>query len=190
MTANFDNNYDTPPVTVFGPATGGAQLTCRLDRADFHSTVSYGPMGCAHSGGNTQNHTVNPTRPGQSWFGSISGGPINQPGFIAINVGSTFSTPYPLGAVFAGLSPLCTSQMPLTGTMLLSGITSGSESWGSSIPNNNVFGDMHISSQAIFLDFFTPGQVVVSNAADVFTGIRPRSSIVATSGRATTAWRS
>ncbi|MFT6082929.1 MAG: hypothetical protein ACI8UD_003929 [Planctomycetota bacterium] len=230
MTTNFDTNYDTPPVTVFGPAlytppalrdpntplpngqffinlntpfdftpngrnlvveyrvfgtaNGGAPFTYRVDRADYYSTVSFGPAGCAHSGGNTPNHSVNPTRPGLSWFGNITGGPINQPAFLAINVGNTFSAPYPLGAVFPGISPLCTGQMNLTGTVLLSGITgsSGSESWSFSIPNDNVFGDMHISSQAIFLDFFSPGQVVVSNAADVFTGIRPRTSIIAASG--------
>ena len=58
----------------------------------------------------------------------------------------------------------------------------GPSSSSFAIPNNNVFGKYLISSQAAFLDFFSPGQVVVSNGGHVLTGIRPRTSIVAGSG--------
>lgn len=234
MTSNFDNNYDSPPVTVFGPAiynlpnlrdpasplpngqffidlatpfdytpngrnlvveyrvfgtsTGGGQFLYRLDRADYYSVVSYGPDGCQHSAGNTATQTINPTRPGLSWSGQVASGPFNAPAFMAVNVGSPSAAPYPINNVFAGIDVTCTGQMALTGTVLLGGLTSsgGSASWSFQIPNDNAFGDIPISSQAIFLDFFSPGQVVVSNGAQVQTGVRTRSAIISAVGPPTT----
>jgi len=231
MTTNFDNNYDAPPVTVFGPAiwtppnlrdpanplpngelfitldtpfsyvpagrnlvveyritgtaNGGAAFTYRLDRADFYSPISYGAAGCMHSGGGVPNHVVQPTRPGLSWSGSIQQGPANAPAFLAINVGLPLGTPFPLSTVFGGVSPTCTIQMPLTNTELFGGSTSsnGSANWSFVIPNDNIFADMTMSSQVFFFDFFSPGQIVISNGAEVKTGVRTRCSIVSANGQ-------
>lgn len=230
MTTNFDNNYDAPPVTVFGPvlytppnlrdpgnplpngqffidlttpfsyvpagrnlvveyrvygtANGGAQFTYRLDRADYYSPTSEGPAGCPHSGGGVPHHTVQPCRPGIAWSGSVTQAPANAPGLLVVNIGQSLVTPYPLGAVFAGISPTCMGQMPLSGSVMLAGASgaSGSTNWSFTIPNDNLWADMPISSQTLFLDFFTPGQVTVSNGAEVLTGVRNRTSILAASG--------
>ncbi|MEZ6037146.1 MAG: hypothetical protein R3F29_06675 [Planctomycetota bacterium] len=230
MGTNFDNNYDAPPVTVFGPAlytppnlrdpnnplpngeffinlttpfayvpagrnlvveyrvfgtaNGGSQFLYRIDRADFYSPTSQGPAGCAHSGGNVPQHVVQPTRPGQSWSGSVTQAPANAPGLLIVNVGQSLTTPYPLAAVFPGIAPACMGQMPLTGSVILGGASggSGAANWSFTIPNNNIWADMPISSQTLFLDFFTPGQVTVSNGAEVLTGARSRTSIVSASG--------
>jgi acetyltransferase-like isoleucine patch superfamily enzyme len=78
-------------------------------------------------------------------------------------------------------------QMPIGNVQLLGGTTSGigSKTWNFLIPNNNIWAGVNISSQALFLDFFSPGQIVVSNAGTVLTGVRPRSSIVTGSGAPT-----
>tara|TARA_R110002072_G_scaffold41023_2_gene115679 strand:+ start:22247 stop:23320 length:1074 start_codon:yes stop_codon:yes gene_type:complete len=230
MTTNFDNNYESPPVTVFGPALfvlpdlrdaaapltngefyidltapfayvpngrnlvveyrvfgtsgGGSPFTYRLDRADYVSTVTYGVAGCQHAGGGPPVISIPPTRPGLSFSTSVTAGPTNAPAFLVVGLGSGIVPPYSLAPIFNGISPLCQGQVNPTGFAILSGATSssGADSWQFSIPNNNLWGNYLISSQALFLDFFSPGQVVASNAGHVLTGIRPRTTIVSTSG--------
>ncbi|MCK5941797.1 MAG: hypothetical protein KAI24_07510 [Planctomycetes bacterium] len=172
---------------IYGTANGGAQFVYRLDRADFYSPVTYGPAGCQHSGGNTPNHTVQPTRPGLAWSGQVASGPANAPAFVAIAVDASLAQPYPIGPVFPGISPTCTGQMPVGALALLSGTTSGSggKFWSFQIPNDNTFADMPITSQVLMLDFFSPGQVVVSNGAEVVTGVRTRSTVLSAAGAPT-----
>jgi hypothetical protein len=169
---------------VFGTANGGAQFTYRIDRADFYSPITYGAAGCQHSGGGVPNHTLQPTRPGLSWIGSVAQGPANAPAFVALSVGNSLVAPYPISAVFPGIAPACQGQLSLGPISLLGGTTSGSGSktWSFQIPNDNAFADMPISSQVLMLDFFTPGQVTISNGGEVLTGARPRTSIVSASG--------
>ncbi|MFK7739041.1 MAG: hypothetical protein AB8H80_01865 [Planctomycetota bacterium] len=234
MGTNFDNNYATTPVTVFGPALftlpdlrdasaplangqffvdlaspfaytpngrnlvveyrifgtsgGGSQFTYRLDRADYYSTVSYGPAGCQHASGGPPNLTVQPTRPGLSFATSVNSGPTNAPAFLAVALGSGVAQPYSLAPIFPGISSACQGQLDPLGIAVLSGSTgnSGAESWSFPIPNLPQFSKFDISSQAIFLDFFSPGTVVVSNAGSVLTGLRPRTTIIAANGVPTT----
>ncbi len=234
MSTTFDNNYVSPPVTVFGPAAfvlpdlrdpgaplpngqvfvplttpfayvpagqnlvveyrvfgtsgGGAQFNYRLDRADYYSPVTYGPAGCQHAGGGTPSLTLQPTRPGLSFSASLAQGPGNAPGILAVNVGVGIVTPYPLTGVFGGISPTCTGQINPINIATLGGSTSssGSESWSFTIPNNPLFADYLISAQALFLDFFSPGGLVVSNGGQVLTGAAPRTAIVSASGAPTT----
>jgi hypothetical protein len=234
MVTNFDNNYATPPVTVFGPTSfvlpnlrdttaplpngqffitlatpfayvpanqnlvveyrvfgtsgGGAQFNYRLDRADYYSPVTYGPAGCPHSGNNTASLSLAGTRPGLSFTANVSTGPANAPGLLAVAVGDPIVPPYPLTAVFGGINPLCTGQVNPLNLATLSGATSssGADSWSFAIPNNNAFADYHISAQALFLDFFAPGGLVVSRGGHVLTGANPRTAIVAASGAPTT----
>ena len=172
---------------VFGTAQGGSSFNYRLDRADFYSPVTYGPAGCTHPAGGPPNLTLQPTRPGFNFQANISAAPANAPAFLAINLGNSLATPYPLGIVFAGVAPSCTGQMNPSGIALLGGVTNngGAANWSFFIPNDNTWGKFTISSQAVFLDFFAPGQVVSSNGGEVLTGIRPRTSIIANNGAPT-----
>lgn len=173
---------------VFGTSGGGAQFNYRLDRADYYSPVTYGPAGCPHAGGGTPNLTLQGTRPGLSFSANLAQGPGNAPGILIVSVGSGLVQPYPLSIVFGGINPACTGQVDPLNIATLGGTTSsgGSDSWSFPIPNNPVFADYLISAQALFLDFFAPGGLVVSNGAQVLTGSAPRTAIVAASGAPTT----
>ncbi|HEB52246.1 MAG TPA: hypothetical protein ENI87_03210 [bacterium] len=169
---------------VYGTANGGAQYNYRLDRADYYSPVTYGPAGCQHSGGSVPNHTLQPTRPGLPWVGAVTSGPSNAPAFAAIAIDANLAQPYPIGSLFPGISQSCTGQLPVGSLVVLSGTTnnSGGKTWSFQIPNDNAFADLPISSQVLMLDFFSPGQVVVSNGAEVLTGARPRSTVLSAPG--------
>lgn len=172
---------------VFGTSAGGSQFTYRLDRADYWSPVQTGPAGCQHAAGGPPSLTVQPTRPGLSFSAQVTSAPTNAPTFLAVTPGAALVTPFPLGAVFPGIAPACTGQLDPTQIAVLSGSTSGSGStgWSFAIPNNPVLGRLPIAAQVVSLDFFSPGQVVVSNGAQVVTGVRPRASIVAANGAPT-----
>lgn len=174
---------------VFGTAGGGAAFTYRLDRADYYSPVSYGPAGCMHAGGGVPDLEVDPVRPGLQYRGKVVSAPANAPAFLAVDVGGLLTTPYPLAAAFPGIGPACTGQIDPTGVVLLGTTTSGGGigNWSFQVPNDNVWADVHISAQALLLDFFAPGQVVVSNGGQVRIGVRNRTSIVQASGAPTAA---
>lgn len=172
---------------VFGTSGGGAQFTYRLDRADYYSPSTYGPAGCPHAGGGTPNLTLAPTRPGLNFTCNVATGPANSPAVLALNLGVGIVAPYDLSALFAGINPVCTGQMSPVGLMTFGGATTaaGAESWSFQIPNNPAFADFLISAQGLFLDFFAPGGIVVSNGGHVLTGAQPRTAIVAAQGAPT-----
>jgi hypothetical protein len=169
---------------VFGTSGGGGSFPYRLDRADHWSPVSYGPPGCAHSTAGMPSLTVQPTRPGLSYSCSLSQGPANSIGILLVDIGNSLVAPYPLTAVVAGIQPSCTGQLQPVGLATLSGATGagGTDSWSFAIPNDNAFAQMPISSQALWLDFFSPGGIVVSRGAEVLTGLRPRCTILSAAG--------
>ena len=173
---------------VFGTSGGGAQFNYRLDRADYYSPVTSGVAGCQHSGGGTPVLTSQPTRPGLNYSATMTTGPANSPGLLAINVDAALVPAYPLTAIFAGINPACMGQVSPINLATLGGTSggSGSASWSFTIPNNPLFSRIHISAQTLFLDFFAPGGLVVSNGSDVYTGLRPVTTIVAASGAPTT----
>lgn len=173
---------------IFGTSMGGSPFTYRIDRADFFSPRTYGPAGCMHSSGQAANLLLFATRPGLNFQASVSAAPGNSPAFLAINLGNSIVPPYDL-SVILGLDPACTGQMNGAGLAFLGGTTSssGSKSWVFPIPNDNTFGDVAISAQGIFLDFFAPGGLVTSNGGEVLTGIRSRTSIISANGAPTTA---
>lgn len=173
---------------IFGTSMGGSSFNYRLDRADFYSPRTYGPVGCQHSGGQTANMILQPTRPGLNFQATANTAPGNSPAFMAINIGNPIVAPYDLSGIF-GVDPACTGQMNGSGMAIVGGTTgsTGSINWIFSIPNDNTFGDLTISTQGIFLDFFAPGGLVTSNGAQLVTGIRSRSAVVAASGAPTTA---
>lgn len=172
---------------VFGHSGGGGAFNYRLDRADYYSPRTYGPAGCQHSGGGPPNLTLAATRPGLQFSASVASGPGNSPCVLAMTLGAGIVPPYPLGALFTGISPTCTGQLAPSGLATLGGTTSsaGGASWGFLLPNQPAFADFLISSQVLFLDFFSPGGIVVSNGGQVLTGAQPRTAIVAGAGAPT-----
>ena len=55
------------------------------------------------------------------------------------------------------------------------------------IPNERVFNNLVLSTQAFCLDFFSPGNLVVSNGDQVQIGIDPAMSLLWSTGSATAA---
>ncbi|HEX5051728.1 MAG TPA: hypothetical protein VFZ65_08155 [Planctomycetota bacterium] len=172
---------------IFGTSLGGAVFNYYIDRADYVSPVVNGPAGCPHSSG-TAVLTVDPTRPGLYYNATMTTGPAASPGVLAINIGSPLAPAFPLTGVFAGISPLCTGQVSPVGLATLGGVSGGSGygNWSFYIPNNVMFSGLAISSQCLFLDFFSPGGLVVSNGAQVTTGTNPRASACFVNGPPTT----
>lgn len=172
---------------IFGTSGGGGSFNYRLDRADYYSPRTYGPAGCPHSGSGVPNLTFGAVRPGLNFTANLATGPGNSPGILALNVGVGIVPPYALTGVFGGINPVCTGQVSPIGLATLNGVTSsgGADSWSFLVPNNPVFADYLISGQALFLDFFAPGGLVVSNGAQVLTGAQPRTAIVAAAGAPT-----
>ncbi len=171
---------------IFGTSSGNAAFNYRLDRADYYSPRTYGPAGCPHSGGGTPNMTLAGTRPGLAFSASVNAAPTSAPGAIALVTGYGMVTPYPLTGLL-GTSPACTGQVDiaLAGVFSMSSNTSGNSTWSFTIPNNPTLADFVISAQTAWLDFFSPGGVVVSNGGQVLTGAAPRTAIVAASGNPT-----
>ncbi len=171
----------------FGNSGGGSPFNYRLDRANFYSPIVSGPAGCPHSGGGTPNLTVQPLAQGMSYTASATACPGNSPGLLAVSLGTSLATPFPLNAVFAGVNPLCTGQVSpqnlLTPNIQSDG--SGNMNLSFTVPNNPVFADLLITSQALFLDLFAPGGLVVSNGVQVQVGARTRSSILHAAGAPT-----
>lgn len=172
---------------VFGTSGGGSSFNYRLDRADYYSPRTYGPAGCQHSGGGTPNLTLAGTRPGLNFTATMATGPANTVGVLAVVAGQPLVPAYPLTAVFSGISPTCTGQMYPLDLVLLNGASSasGGATWSFAIPNQPQFADFTLSCQALFLDFFAPGGIVVSNGAEVLTGAAPRTAIVSVAGAPT-----
>jgi hypothetical protein len=172
---------------VFGTSGGGGSFTYRLDRADYWSPVSYGSPGCAHSTGGVPSLTVQPTRPGLNYSCSLSSAPANSVGILLVDIGNSLVAPYPLAPIIPGIQLNCTGQLQPFGLASLSGATgaSGTASWSFAIPNDNAFAQLPISSQAVWLDFFSPAGLVVSRGAEVRTGLRPRSTVLSATGAPT-----
>jgi hypothetical protein len=169
---------------INGNSGGGTSFNYRLDRADFFSPVLLGAPGCATSGNVVPQLTANPVRTGQTLTLTGSTGPANSFGVVAIDVGGRLVTPFPLGAVFGGIAPACTGQLLPANLATLGAATSTNGGFTASytIPNVPALNDLWVAHQALLLDAFAPGSLVVSNGVEVQIGIKPRSSIVAAQG--------
>ncbi|MCA8949310.1 MAG: hypothetical protein KDE27_07395 [Planctomycetes bacterium] len=168
---------------IYGNSGGGTPFNYRLDRADYYSPVTYGPVGCPGSNG-TPNLTVDPTRPGLFYSTRLSSAPGSSFAVLVIVPGGQLQTPVSLQSLLPGVQASCTGQVNLAGALSLTGVTgsTGVKSWSFAIPNNPSFNDFDWASQALIFDFFAPGGAVVSNGAHVLTGVRPRTAIVSASG--------
>ena len=169
---------------VLGNSIGGASFPYRLDRADYFSPVVNGAAGCPHSGGGPTTLAAAPVRIGASLSLTGASAPANSVAVIAISIGNQLVTPYPLDSVFGGIAPSCTGQLAIGNLATISVGTSTSGAFSSSytVPNNPALNDLWVSHQALVLDFFSPGGIVVSNGAAVQVGIQPRASILAAQG--------
>jgi hypothetical protein len=172
---------------ILGTSGGGAPFNYYLDRADYVAPVVNGPAGCPHTTG-TAVLTLDPVRPGLYFNATMTSGPAASPGLIALNIGAPMAAPFPLTAAFGGINPACTGQVSPAGlyTFGATAGTSGYANWSFLIPNNLVFANVPISAQCLFLDFFSPGGLVVSNGAQVTTGTNPRASACYVNGPPTT----
>jgi hypothetical protein len=169
---------------ITGNSGGGTSFNYRLDRADFFSPVNTGAPGCATSGNLVPALNAAPVRVGATLQLTGTNGPANSFGVIAIDVGGRLAAPFPLGAVFGGIAPGCTGQVLPTNLATLGAATTASGGFTASyaVPNVPALNDLWIAHQALLIDVFAPGGLVVSNGVEVQVGIRPRSSIVAAQG--------
>lgn len=169
---------------VHGNSAGGAAFNYRLDRADFWSPVAQGVAGCAHSGGRTAVLTMDPCRVGGSFSASVATGPQNTFSVLVLSTSGPLVTPFSLQPFVPGVDAACRSQVPLGSVLTLGALTgsTGNASYAFTIPNNPVYNDLILAGQAAFFDFFAPGGLAVSNAAQVQVGIRPRTSLLSAQG--------
>lgn len=169
---------------VHGNNAGGAAFNYRLDRADFWSPVENGVAGCAHSGGRTATLTLDPCRVGALFNANIAAGPQNTFGVMVLSTSGPLVAPFSLQPFVPGIDASCRGQVPLGSVLTLGGLTSasGTANYWFNIPNNPLYNDLFLAGQVAFFDFFTPGGVAVSNAAQVQVGIRPRASVLSAQG--------
>ncbi|MCA8952099.1 MAG: hypothetical protein KDE27_21495 [Planctomycetes bacterium] len=163
---------------------GGAAFNYPLDRAQFISPIITGPNGCAHSGNQIPELLSRPARTGRIWYCDLTKGPANQLAAWFINLGSPLQTPFSLAPFFPGIGATCEGQVQLNNLFSLTAMTgsTGYYSFQVPIPNDRIFNDLTISSQAACFDFFSPGGVVVSNGDQMQIGIDPAMTILASQG--------
>lgn len=169
---------------VLANSNGGASWNYRLDRAGYVSPVTAGPIGCMHSGGQVPRLVSRPTRVGATWYCDLSLAPGNQSVLLFLNVGQSLQPQFPLAPIFAGIDPACQGQVSPVQLFSIAGTTSnnGNLTFSVPIPNDRVFNDLRIASQAFCFDFFSPGGLVVSNGDQIEIGIDPAMTVLASQG--------
>jgi hypothetical protein len=172
---------------VFANTNGGASFSYALDVGSFLSPVVSGPLGCQHSGGQIPDLESRPTKVGGTWYNDLYQAPANQPVILFLNVGLPLTAPFSLAPLFAGIPAACTGQVSPISLFSLTQVTgsSGYELFSVPIPNDRVFNDLLLSSQAFCFDFFQPGGVAVSNGDQVQIGIDPAMTVLYHQGSAT-----
>lgn len=172
---------------VFGNNNGNQPFTYSLDMGGFVSPVTAGVQGCLHSGNHRPILTSYPTLVGTNWLMELQQAPASTPLAWCLAPGQPMTAPYSLQAL--GLDPSCQGQLPLTGLVMLSGLTTPFGYAYSSIPvpPGLTFNNFTISSQVVVLDPFVSGGLVVSNADQISFGINPPASILWSQGNASAA---
>jgi hypothetical protein len=172
---------------VLANSNGGAAFPYQLDRAQFESPIVTGPQGCQHSGNQIPDLESRETKVGGTWYLDLYQAPASQPLLLCLNVGAPLTSPYPLAPIFPGLPVSCLGQISPVGLFTIGGTanSSGYNLWSVPIPNDRVFNDAILSSQAICFDFFAPGGFVVSNGDQMQIGIDPAMTILYHQGSAT-----
>lgn len=170
---------------VYANSNGSAPFNYYLDSATFSSPVVAGPAGCPHSGNQTPTLTSQPSRVGGTWSCYLGTAPASQLAVWLVNFGPLVS-PYPIPWI-AGIQSSCLGQINLNGPIQITAVTNGGgQSYFSvPIPNNRIYNNMILSSQAACFDFFAPGGVVVSNGDQMQIGINPPTAMIYNQGSAT-----
>ena len=158
-----------------------------LDRATFLSPVTNGfTVGCPNSAGGTATLTSQPTAIGDNWRIAVNGAPASSLVVIAVSPGVPLGSPFSLQALIPGIQPSCQGFLA-GGFEVFSATTNinGFYQWTVPVPDNRVaFNDFTISSQALILDFFSPGGIVVTNGDQVQFGIDPAMTLLWSTGNA------
>ncbi|MBK8100669.1 MAG: hypothetical protein IPK26_26575 [Planctomycetes bacterium] len=165
---------------------GGASFPYELDVATFVSPIVQGVPGCPHSGNQVPTLQSQPVHVGGAWYDQLYGAPASQFALLVVNVNSPLTTPFPLSAFVPGISPSCQGQVAPGNLFTLGAFTDGGGgAWfTTAIPNDRLFNDTILATQAVCFDFFAPGGIVVSNAEQVQIGIDPASSVLWSQGDA------
>jgi hypothetical protein len=111
----------------------------------------------------------------------LATGPGSSVSVLLFDVGHQLQTPFSLAPMVAGIAPTCQGQITVLNALTLTAVSSsaGSASWAFAIPNRRIpYNDTFVTCQCACFDFFAPGGVVVSNAAQVQIGILPQSAIL------------
>jgi hypothetical protein len=172
---------------VYANNNGNQAFPYYLDLGGFVSPVASGVPGCPHSGNQVPLLASYPTQVGTNWTMQLSQAPASTAMALFVAPGQPMSAPYGLQAL--GLAPACNGQLPLLGLVSLGALTTtnGYANWSIPIPGGLAFNNFVISSQAVILDAFVPGGLVVSNADQIQFGITPPEAIVWSQGNATAA---
>lgn len=158
-----------------------------LDRALVHSPEVAGVAGCPGSSGRVPALSQNDIEVGGTWRVTLTGAPGSSLTALAVDVGGgLLPAPLPLGVLIGGASSACQVGIPTNGTSeILTTVADGSgfARWTNTIPaNRSLWLRTPISIQAVSIDFFAPGGVIVSDALQRDVGIKPAMTVIAAQG--------
>jgi len=165
---------------------GNASWPYYLDVGSYVSTITPGTaFNCPHSGNQTPVLTNAATAIGNTWYLYLSQAPAGTAVALFVTPGQGLVPGYSLASL--GLQQSCLGQLSPTGLTSFSATTStsGNVQWSIPVPFNLALNNFVISSQAVAFDFFSPGNLVVSNGDSVQFGVYPQQTLIYSSGSAT-----
>jgi len=170
---------------VYGNNNGNQGFYYPLDACSFVSPLNHGVPGCPHSGNQTPVLTNAATAIGNTWYLYLSQAPAGTAVALFVTPGQGLVPGYSLASL--GLQQSCLGQLSPTGLTSFSATTStsGNVQWSIPVPFNLALNNFVISSQAVAFDFFSPGNLVVSNGDSVQFGVYPQQTLIYSSGSAT-----
>ena len=164
---------------------GNTSFQYPLDRADFLSPQRNSMGGaCMNSAGTLPSLTSSPVALGSTWTISGSNFPANSFGAVILAFDGLQATGLPLISIIPGADPSCAFFVNTVNAPAVSSSISASGRLNLSIPlpNDPSLSRVPLTVQGAALDFFVPGQVVLSNAHEMTVGFRPRIGTVTSSG--------
>lgn len=172
---------------VIANSGGGGSFSYQLDRGTYVAPTIYNAQLCPHSGGRTATLRNRGGDIGGTYYADLSTGPANQAAILFLGVGAPLQPPIPLNTLFGGVTPSCTVDLPFVPLFSLNGTTNngGSLTFVVPMPNDRIWNDVIVSAQVACLDFFSPGGITVSNAAQLQVGIDPAMTAIYAQGSTT-----
>jgi hypothetical protein len=184
----FDNTHSlVVEWLVSANNNGNAAFSYYLDLVSYYSPVITGAAGCQNSAGRTATVTTSPVAIGNNWSVNIGSATASSLVFMLSTVNSGLVTPYSLAPYVSGIQNTCLGQLALNNLLVFGGTTDsgGNAYWNVAIPNNQLFYQNIIASQGAILDFFSPGGIAVSGAAQMQIGIAPAETVLYAQGSTT-----